>query len=506
MTHTARTFAHRPVLWALAAVLLAIGAGARHALAEDDPLVGALEEGKTYRKVDGQPITGAQIGDILANKIWDSSVEALISEIIVEEAAEAENVRVTEEEIDAELTRMAQKYAKAQGADPRTFTLEAMARGLGVAMKFVRRSAKGILVLRKILTREGKLKPGEDVDGPLAKELMKQKLESYIEDKGKGGVMRSPDAQDGVILRVHGRPFSRTDVRKYALERMGPLTKSELLNALELLTLEAIVQAALKAEDKTEINREDRRVQLTFESKLREYEQGVPSGEEVLKFQLAQEGMTMESYSKNRIFLSNAGITWLARKRITNADIRNEFNEHPDDYRRNEKRIAHIFLRVLDPEGRPYTRAWKAEGHPKVNEFVAKQREQQFAKAKNQALQWEGLARAKFPEAVQKFSQDERSKAEDGDLGFVGPKVKLPPPCDDPEWIEQVMKLELGEIKLLRSAYGWHWVYCLRKEEQKVDIENDQNVREHVFVMLLKRERKKIHDALQAKAKIEDLF
>lgn len=503
-TRPTRFLPGRPAVWALAAALLAFGAGVARAQAEDDPLVGALDEGKTYRKVDGQPITGAQIGDILANKIWDSSIEALISEIAVEFAEKEQNVRVTEEEIDAELTRMAQKFAKNHGADPRAFTLEAMAQGLGVAIKFVRRSAKGILVLRKILIREGKLKPGEDIDGPLAKELMKQKLEFFM---GKnGGVMRSPDAKDGVILRVHGRPFSRTDIRKYALERMGPLTKSELLNALELLTQELIVQAALKAKDKEEIDHNDRRVQLTYESKLQEFEQGVPSGMQVLDFQLAQQGMTRDAYVKDRIFTFNAGITWLARNSIGNADIRNEFNAHPDNYRRNEKRIAHIFLRVLDPEGRPYTRAWKAEGHPKVNEFVAKQREQQFAAARNTALQWEGLARAQFPEAVKKFSQDERSKAEGGDLGFVGPKVKLPPPCDDPEWMEQVMKLELGEVKLLRSAYGWHWVFCLRKEEQKVDIENDANVREHVYVMLLKRERKKVYDALQAKAKIENFF
>lgn len=513
MTSTTRTFARRPALWAFAAALLALGAGALRAQAADesgdDALVGALDEGKTYRKVDGQPITGAQIGDILANKIWDSSIEDLISEIAVEYAEKEQNVRVTEEEIDAELTPIAQKYAKAQHMDPNAVTLEAMARGLGVALKFMRRSTKGVLVLRKILTREGKLKPGEDVDGPLARELMKQKLEYYM---GKnGGVMRSPDAKDGVILKVHGREFNRAYIRKYALERMGPLTKSELLNALELLTQEALVQAALKAKDKEEIDYNDRRVHLTYESKLQEFEQGVPSGMQVLDFQLAQQGMTRDAYVKDRIFTFNAGITWLARNSIgdekaANAEIRNEFNAHPDTYRRNEKRIAHLFLRVLDPEGRPYARAWKAEGHPKVNEFVAKQREQQFAAAKNTALQWEGLARAQFPEAVKKFSQDERSKAEGGDLGFVGPKVKLPPPCDDPEWMEQVMKLELGEIKLLRSAYGWHWVYCLRKEEQKVDIEKDPNVREHVYVMLLKRERKKVYDALQAKAKIENFF
>lgn len=504
MTNSTRTNLYRPAVWALAAALLAVCTGPLRVQAEDDPLVGELDEGKTYRKVDGQPITGAQVGDILANKIWDSSVEALISEIVIEEAAGAENVRVTEEEIDAELTRMAQKFAKAQRMDPSAITLDAMARELGVAMKFVRRSAKGILILRKILAREGKLKAGEDIDGPLAKELMKQKLESYMAQSG--GVIRSPDAKDGAILRVHGRSFSRADVRKYALERMGPLTKSELVNALELLTLEQIVQAALASEKKTEIERNDRRLQLTYESRLLEYEQGVPNGMQMLEFQLSQKGMTLESYIKDRIFSFNAGITWLAHNRIAAADIRNEFNAHPDDYRRNEKKIAHIFLRVLDPEGRPYSRAWKAEGHPKVNEFVAQQREQQFGKAKNQALQWEGLARAKFPEAAQKFSEDDKTKDKGGELGFVGPKVNLLPPCDDPEWIEQVMKLELGEIKLLRSAYGWHWVFCLRKEEQQVDIENDQAVREHVYVMLLKRERKKVLDALQEKAKIENFY
>ena len=195
-------------------------------------------------------------------------------------------------------------------------------------------------------------------------------------------------------------------------------------------------------------------------------------------------GMTPEQFLASRLFKSDAALTLLAKQGITQQRLQDEFAAHPERYKRAENLIAHLFICVLDPDGRPYTANWKAPEHEAVNLFAARRRDEQFAAAKPKIEGLRPPALEDFAAAAQKYSDDPKTAPVGGTIGRIGPETILMPPCD-PAVREAALKLKPGEVSApVRSAYGWHLLKCLEKQDVTFD-----EAKERVYLNLISEAR-----------------
>jgi hypothetical protein len=278
------------------------------------------------------------------------------------------------------------------------------------------------------------------------------------------------------------------------------LTDADPGKVEQVKTLLAEAGAILEIRAKS-LSDEDRSFFWSFQCRMLEVEKNIPDGRSALSAQIKSRGLSVESFLKTRKMTADIMLTRLARLTLSEKDIRAEFTAHPERYRRAENLIAHLFVRVLDPEGRPYQPLWRAPGHERVNDFAAKVREERFLEAKPKIEQYLGTARNDFAAAVRKFSDDAVSRETDGLLGRVGKHTILPPPCDEIVKVE-ALKLKPGEMSApVRGSYGWHLIKCLEKQDVTYE-----EAREHVYLFLLRTHRDKILRDLRASAKIQDFF
>jgi len=507
---------NRPEVKVLGSALLSLAAlaagrqpclsGAEGKLAD---LVGSLEEGKTYRRVDGVALTGKSVADLLVERNWKTELPAFIERVLVRGEMERQGVTVADAEVEAEMQRIGQDYARRERKDPKLFTPAHLADGLGTSLEFLRDQHRTLLGLKKVLVQAGKLKETDPVDGPAAKQAMNAHLEAVVR---KVGVVSDPKQLGGAAVRIGARQFSREEVRAFILERIGPLLRSQLLEALQTLTLQHLVTQALKPQGKETPDAEDRGFYFSYLVRLVEAETGAPDGRQVLTVQLQRKGQTVEGFLRDPDAVSDSGILFLARKQIVEKDIQAEYQARPEKYQAEEKLLAHLFIRVRDPQGRAYTPQWQVEGHPRVNELASREREERFRDAKPEIERLVGMARGSFAEAAARFSQDETTKPNGGLIGSVGLTSILPPPMDK-ELLAQALKLKPGEVsEPLRSGYGWHLVKCLNPvdvsapQRESLEKQRYERARERVYLALLKQKHDEILRGLFAQAKIEDSF
>jgi hypothetical protein len=326
---------------------------------------------------------------------------------------------------------------------------------------------------------------------------MRDRLETRVKEKG---VVTDPlKLGGGEAVRIGARGYSRDELRQFALETLLQIPLNQFINKLDILARERIVNTILK-ERKLEMTKEDYDFHFSYLCRSREKDTGVP-GRVIVRQDIERLGMTPEQFLQSRIFRPDAAITRLAKEPIREKQLREEFAKNPDRYKRNENLIAHILLRVLDPEGRPYTNNWKAPGHAAVNEFVARMREQQFAAAKPKIEEWAKLAKSDYDGTAKKLSQDQVSAPVGGLIGRIGPETVVFPPCDK-NVRDAAAKLKPGEITdPIRSDFGWHILKCLEKQDVTYD-----EAAESIYLNLIREGRKNIDAELRNAAKIEDKF
>lgn len=513
---------------------------------ENDPIIGALDEGKVYRKVDGHPITGKEIADVLIEEKWKTELEFYREHIIAREEAERAGIVVTDKEIDDELTRQAQFIAAQVGQDPKNYTIQQMAKTLGTPLNFLRETMRDTMGIFKGLVQEGKIKAEEHLNDAKVKEAMTERLEKLT--KQRSVIVDPARLAEGEAIRIGGVGHGKDRVRAYMKERLGALRRSEIAEVVDKITLQYVAtraltevrmrkrldeaakaagfkdqpeyeaakptgeqaakyQAFLKEKESADegkeiITREDRRFHLSYRARIIESEQDVPSGQQVLRQQLQNQGVTEEQFINERAFTIDATYTAIARALIGMKEIRGEWDGSKDKYKRREQKLAHIFIRVRDPQGQPYGPGWEIPNNPKVNEFVAKVREERFAKAKLQIDALVGPAKADFEAAAKASSDDEKSKDKGGLIGRVGPRTVLPELSVDQHIYEAVKDLKPGETSSpVRSDYGWHLVKCL--DDQETTFEESQ---ERIYLELLKRKRHELFDSIMKKVEQKDFF
>lgn len=466
-----------------------------------DEFVGRLDEGRTYRRLNGEAITGREILDFIIEQEWEKELAAFTERELVRTEMTRLQVTISPQEIDDEMRRLAMDFAKRNGIDPKLLTPEELGRKLGSSLAMLRDQQQTQLGLRKILVLEKKLKDDAKVEDPAVRSVLSQRLESVIKEKD---VICDPaKLPPGVGVRIGDRSYPRSAVRTFILERLGPLLRRDLLRALEAITLNQLVSKVLAAQKKESLTEDDRVMHLSYLAALGAMKHGLPDGRSVLLKELKDQKIDVKAYMQQPDFTFDATLTWLARNSIREAQIRAEFDAHPEKYRLQEKRLAHLFLRVRDQEGRGYTPDWETPEHPMVQDFVAAEREKRFATIKKDIDQLVPLTKNDFNAAVRDHSEDEESRRKDepGLIGRLSERSSPPEPLDA-EVLKAAMKLKPGEISgPLRSAYGWHIIKCLDDQTTKYE-----EARHFVYVSLLKEKRHALFRDLREGAKIEDTF
>lgn len=456
-----------------------------------------VEEGAVYRVVDGQDITGRDVLDLLIAENWDKNLQLFVEYALRKEEIEGAKVEVSPSEAEAELQAVLNEYARKQGIPPSEVKLDRLANELGLAgnVKAMRRDVSMNLSLLKIFHREGKLKNVEHVASPAFSSELTKRLQARVVEKG---VERDPKKLGaGEAVRIGARGYNRGEVRDFIKDMLDQQPRGIVISKLDVIQLERVIEAELKLR-KITITDNDLNFHWSYLCRKIEADTGLP-GRETLAAQLETQGWTPETFIQQRVFRIDTAITRMAREGLGASELKAEFAQNPGRYKRNENKIAHIVIRVLDPDGRPYSANWKS-GHDAVDAHVARLREQQFAAFKPKIEALMPLAKADFAGTARKHTEDTpEAKAANGEIGRIGPRSVLTPPADN-NIRDVALKMKPGEMsEPVRSDYGWHLVKCLDTQ----DVTYDEAV-ERVYMNLISERRKKLEEKLSSSAKVEN--
>jgi len=456
-----------------------------------------VEEGAVYRVVNGENITGRNVLDLLIEESWEKHLQMFVEFAIREEEIKENKIVVSPGEVEAELQELVNLHAQKMGMKPEDVKLDKLSGELGLAggVKAMRRDVAMNLAMLKVFQREGKLKTVQHVyDRSFANELAKR-LQARVTEKG---VERDPKKLgSGEAVRIGARGYNRDEVRAFMKDALEQQPKLLVKGKLDVLQLERVIDAEMKIRKLT-LSDNDLNFHWSYLCRKIEADTGLP-GRETLQTQLQTQGWTAETFIQQRVFRIDASITLMAREGVGASELKAEFALNAPRYKRHENKIAHIVIRVLDPDGRPYGPNWRS-GHDAVDAHVARLREQQFAAFKPKIEALMPLAKADFGAVARKHSEDSpEAKAANGVIGRVGPRSQLPPPADM-NVRDVALKMKPGEMSdPVRSDYGWHLVKCLDTQ----DVTYDEAV-ERVYMNLISERKTKLEAKLTSSAKVEE--
>jgi len=469
-------------------LLLALSAAAGEAPApQEEPLI-MVNEGQVYRKVDGEAITGREVLDLVVEEAWEQGLQMFVAHILCQDEAQDKQISVADRDVDAELQNLLDTYAKRMGIPPSEAKIEAIAQKFG-GLAHLRQTVRDNLGVLRALQASGKLTEKAHITDQQFEKLLHEILEKRLSAQNVISDAKKLGADEGV--RIGTRSFGRAEVRGFMLDTLRNIPKSELKRKLEILARDKITSRML-AEKKLELTRNDLEFHFSYICRLREIETGVP-GRVMVRQDLDKIGLKPEQFLASRLFRGDAALTLLAKQGINQERLLAEFAAHPDRYKRAENLIAHIFICVLDPEGKPYSANWQASGHEPVNQFAAQRMDSQFEAAKPKIESLVAAAKEDFAAAAKKYSEDNKTALVGGVIGRIGAETVLLPPCDK-AICAAAAKLKPGEISApVRSSYGWHLLKCLEKQEPTFE-ESD----ERVYLNLIFEARRSLNEKLES--------
>ena len=304
----------------------------------NDPLV-HIEEGRVYRIVNGEDITGREVLDVLVEEAWDKYLPAFVDYAIRKQEVERSKIDVPEGEVNSELKLILDTKARMLGINADEIERRY---GAGV-VEALKRAVRTDLGLMKVFHNEKKLATDLRTDSPQFEQLKRAFVEKYIQ---LNGVEADPGKLGkGEAVRVGVRPYARDEVRQYILEAEGQIPKSALVDILEQLKLEKLVRQ-LAAKKGLALNEDDRKFHFSYLCRLKEQQTGVP-GRAIMTQIIQKNGMTPEQYLTSRIFSFDALATLLVKQNIRLKQLRDEFDKNPAKYKLAESLIAHIFFKCL---------------------------------------------------------------------------------------------------------------------------------------------------------------
>ncbi|HYF51637.1 MAG TPA: hypothetical protein VEJ63_19640, partial [Planctomycetota bacterium] len=174
----------------------------------DEPIK-IIEDTKTYRIVNGEPILGRDVLDLVLEDHWDTQLQAFIEHQLRTDEISSANITIGDQEVDAELQNLLNAQAKRMGVDPKDLKIEEIVRKGGVVggIATLKRNVRENIGMLRLLQKEKKLPADISVADRLFQEAMRERLDKRIAEKG---VVTNPKRLGGgEACRIGARGFSK---------------------------------------------------------------------------------------------------------------------------------------------------------------------------------------------------------------------------------------------------------------------------------------------------------
>ena len=142
----------------------------------------------------------------------------------------------------------------------------------------------------------------------------------------------------------------------------------------------------------------------------------------------------------------------MSETEITENDLRDYYNTHIDEYKKEEIKASHILITTLNDMGEPLSEEETAKKESEAQDILARIK---------QGEDFEALAK--------EYSDDKASASNGGDLGYFAKGVMVP------EFEEAAFKLEKGQVSdVVKSSDGYLIIKVYDKREEVTPYEDEK--------------------------------
>ena len=273
-------------------------------------------------------------------------------------------------------------------------------------------------------------------------------------------------SNEDIVAVVNGTKITKSDFEKTAL-KVGK--EYEMIFGLEFWTSEVEGEKTFKEEFDNEIlnvmisqeivnqQAEKENITVTDEevaNEMSSYMQMIENVDEYNKFM--EENGIDEEFLKNHfrqtLIFDKYRNKIMSETEITENDLRDYYNTHIDEYKKEEIKASHILITTLNDMGEPLSEEETAKKESEAQDILARIK---------QGEDFEALAK--------EYSDDKASASNGGDLGYFAKGVMVP------EFEEAAFKLEKGQVSdVVKSSFGYHIIKVDDKREEITSYEDEK--------------------------------
>ena len=273
-------------------------------------------------------------------------------------------------------------------------------------------------------------------------------------------------SNEDIVAVVNGTKITKSDFEKTAL-KVGK--EYEMIFGEEIWTSEVEGGKTFKEEFDNEIlnvmisqeivnqQAEKENITVTDEevaNEMSSYMQMIENVDEYNKFM--EENGIDEEFLKNHfrqtLIFDKYRNKIMSETEITENDLRDYYNTHIDEYKKEEIKASHILITTLNDMGEPLSEEETAKKESEAQDILARIK---------QGEDFEALAK--------EYSDDKASASNGGDLGYFAKGVMVP------EFEEAAFKLEKGQVSdVVKSSFGYHIIKVDDKREEITSYEDEK--------------------------------
>ena len=273
-------------------------------------------------------------------------------------------------------------------------------------------------------------------------------------------------SNEDIVAVVNGTKITKSDFEKTAL-KVGK--EYEMIFGEEIWTSEVEGEKTFKEEFDNEIlnvmisqeivnqQAEKENITVTDEevaNEMSSYMQMIENVDEYNKFM--EENGIDEEFLKNHfrqtLIFDKYRNKIMSETEITENDLRDYYNTHIDEYKKEEIKASHILITTLNDMGEPLSEEETAKKESEAQDILARIK---------QGEDFEALAK--------EYSDDKASASNGGDLGYFAKGVMVP------EFEEAAFKLEKGQVSdVVKSSFGYHIIKVDDKREEITSYEDEK--------------------------------
>ena len=273
-------------------------------------------------------------------------------------------------------------------------------------------------------------------------------------------------SNEDIVAVVNGTKITKSDFEKTAL-KVGK--EYEMIFGEEIWTSEVEGGKTFKEEFDNEIlnvmisqeivnqQAEKENITVTDEeiaNEMSSYMQMIENVDEYNKFM--EENGIDEEFLKNHfrqtLIFDKYRNKIMSETEITENDLRDYYNTHIDEYKKEEIKASHILITTLNDMGEQLTEEETAKKESDAQDILARIK---------QGEDFEALAK--------EYSDDKASASNGGDLGYFAKGVMVP------EFEEAAFKLEKGQVSdVVKSSFGYHIIKVDDKREEITSYEDEK--------------------------------